>query len=95
MSGKTESESHALRARRAEGTEASTVIVQAGSDRPLESRIIQRREGRRHCDEGGRQGNARVARLLVYAGGKCEPRALGGGMALATGGLAVGGSRGG
>ena len=40
MSGKTESESHALRARRAEGTEASTVIVQAGSDRPLECRIM-------------------------------------------------------
>ena len=44
---------------------------------------------------GGRQGHARAARLLVYAGGKCEPRALGGGMALAAGGLAVGGSRGG
>ena len=40
MSGKTESESHALRARRAEGTEASTVIVQAGSDRPMECRIM-------------------------------------------------------
>ena len=46
---------------------------------------------------GAGRGNARAARLLVYAGGKCEPRALGGGMALAiyTGGLAVGGSRGG
>ena len=55
----------------------------------------QRRAGRRYCDEGGRQGGARVARLLVYAGGKCELRAPGGGMALATGGLAVGGSRGG
>ena len=67
MSGKTESESHALRARRAEGTEASTVIVQAGSDRPLECRIMiergrtnevcereqekQRDERERGCDD--------------------------------------------
>ena len=45
--------------------------------------------------KGGRQESTRTARLLVYAGGRCELRALGGGTALATGGLAAGGSRGG
>ena len=34
--------------------------------------------------------NARAARLLVYAGGKCERRALGGGIGPVTGGLAAG-----
>ena len=34
------------------------------------------------------------ARLLVYAGGECEPPGAGGGIALVTG-LVVGGSRGG
>ena len=82
MSGEAESEQRALRERRVERTEASNVIVRAGSDR-------------RHCDESGRQGNARAVRLLVYAGGECELPALDGGMAPATGGLAAGGSRGG
>ena len=45
--------------------------------------------------KGGRQESTRAARLLVYAGGECELRALGGGTALATGGLAAGGNRGG
>ena len=43
--------------------------------------------------KGDMRENARAARLLVYAGGKCELRALGGGTALATGGLAAGGNR--
>ena len=49
----------------------------------------------RSCVRWGRRESERSVRLLVYAGGKCELRALGGGVALATGGLAVGGSRGG
>ena len=45
--------------------------------------------------EREQEREAKATHLLVYAGGKGGPWALGGGGALATGALAAGGSRGG